>query len=94
MTRKDIEAEYKVVNGIIVSPGKFEGEPVFAPWFYEGFLEGTADEDDDGTLYWLLDEGDRREFPILRNCQHVYMDIDDQGFVRCWAVDDKGIVRA
>lgn len=48
MTRKEIEAAYTVVNGIIRSPGKFEGEPVWAPYYWEAYLinHGTSETPD------------------------------------------------
>src|SRR5215211_4995867 len=50
MTRLDIESEYDVENGQITSPGKFEGEPVYTPYFWESYLNGFFDDDDDGVL--------------------------------------------
>lgn len=51
MTRGDIIATYNVdERGIIRSPGKFEGEQVFAPYFWEAYLDGGADEDDGNVL--------------------------------------------
>lgn len=42
--------DYKVVKGIIVSPGKFEGEPYWMPTIYDMVLSGMADESmHDGT---------------------------------------------
>ena len=43
MTRAEIEAQYKCHDGIIVSPGKFEGEPIFAPALYDLMCEGFSD---------------------------------------------------
>jgi hypothetical protein len=49
MTRVDIEMDYKVVNGRIRNPGKFEGEMLYVPYFWEAYLNGCADSDNRGT---------------------------------------------
>jgi hypothetical protein len=41
--RKEIESDYKIKSGIIQSPGKFEGEPVYIPYFFELILKGMQD---------------------------------------------------
>lgn len=45
--------EYKVVNGIIKTPGKFEGEPYWMPTIWDMVLGGMADESlhDGSTAY-------------------------------------------
>lgn len=86
--REEIEREYKVVNGIIESPGKFEGEPVYAPYFWGLYLNGMADYDESpgGALagevsgFDLTDE-DRERFPELEGFERVELWTDDQGFV-------------
>lgn len=36
MTRKEIAETYKVdERGVIRSPGKFEGEPIYVPYFWD-----------------------------------------------------------
>lgn len=40
--------DYTVRGGVITSPGKFEGEPLYVPYYYGIGLEGFADES--GTL--------------------------------------------
>ena len=77
---------------VIRSPGKFEGEPVFAPYFYDLMLNGCADD----TLYddrrypgigavdvFDVTSLDQERFPSLRGVEHVYLYTDDQGFVHC-----------
>jgi len=72
MDRKEIEKDYRVVDGIIHHPGKFEGEPVWAPHFYEAFSEGWGDEyifgyDGNTTVHSIitLSPTDREQFPEL-----------------------------
>jgi hypothetical protein len=74
MTRQECE---EAVN----RPGKFEHEAVYIPYFYEVFLDGFADEDDDGTLVFKVDDNDRTLFPELQGVSHVRMIIRDDGFV-------------
>lgn len=82
MTREEIEKEYKVENGIIRSPGKFEGEPVYAPYFWSMFLDGMADEDDSRILWFDVQEDDIEQFPELKMYKQVGLWEDEQGFVR------------
>lgn len=77
MTREQILKDYKVdANGIIRSLGKFEGEMLYAPYFYDVLLDGHGDYvyDQDGDdeaegdlIYVRLDilPEDRAEFPEL-----------------------------
>ena len=72
MKRSEIEQSYKVVNGRIRSPGKFEGEPVWVPHFYDAILDGAASEEgggsDTGVLAWSIlrvTDEDKAEFPEL-----------------------------
>ena len=37
--------DYESRDGIITSPGKFEGEPVWVPQMWDECLEGGSDED-------------------------------------------------
>lgn len=92
MTRADIERDYRVVSGRITSPGKFEGEPVFAPFFYEQALEGfgLVDSDvglshfrDDSSCRLSIFEADRASFPELGTARWVIVREDEDGFVHC-----------
>lgn len=44
ISRTEIMARYTVVNGIIQSPGKFEGLPIYAPYFHAQSLDGIFDD--------------------------------------------------
>ena len=72
---------YEVRDGRIVSPGKFEGEPVWAPYFYEALLDGGADEDDGEVSTFEVTDDDRAEHPTLRGVIRVRMWVRDDGFV-------------
>lgn len=76
MTREEIERSYVTRNGIIKSPGKFEGEPVWAPYLYDLWMEGCPDKQggnqEEGTNAWaayVVDDAMRAEFPTLGACQ-------------------------
>lgn len=76
MTRQEILAQYLVENGIITSPGKFEREPIYAPYFYELWLDNGADNEP-----IAVEDEDRREFPELEDIAEVRVSEDDDGFV-------------
>ena len=44
MTRAELEGTYKVQGNRIVSPGKFESENIWAPYFWDAAMEGGAEE--------------------------------------------------
>lgn len=86
MTRQDIMTEYNVdANGIIHSPGKFEGEMVYAPYFWDAFLNGMADEDNGKVLTFNITDEDREQFPELADVRAIDLINTDQGFVYCTA---------
>lgn len=44
MNREEILKDYTVnAQGVITSPGKFEGEMLYAPYFYDMLLNGDGD---------------------------------------------------
>lgn len=94
MTREEILKEYTVDEaGCITTPGKFEGEMLYAPYFYEAVMDGCGEDvyDQDGEeyeesslLYTRLDihPEDRTEFPELDpTTTEVLVYPSDQGFV-------------
>jgi hypothetical protein len=88
MMRNQIMSEYTVVDGIIRDPGKFESEPLFAPYFYEAMFDGCGEElafMEDGcgesAVLLRIDPEDRSEFPELGAALYVLISESDQGFV-------------
>lgn len=80
--------DYEERDGIIVSPGKFEGQCRYMPDMYQRYLEGFCD--DDGTVVTVdITLQDRETYPELaaknrrgtfkRNV--VKFVVTDQGFV-------------
>ena len=81
MTRQEILDRYTLRDGIIVSPGKFEGEMLYVPYFWEQYIDGGADEDDGDIISFTVTEDDVREFPELEGTSVVRLVVNDQGFV-------------
>lgn len=82
LTRKDIQEQYDVdPNGVIRTPGKFEGEMLYAPYFYAWLIEGFADEDDGTTARFDVTMDDILLFPELTGVASVSLFVDDNGFV-------------
>ncbi len=83
MTRAQIEAEYQHTHGVIRSPGKFESEPVYAPYFWEWQGNGaeTLYDGDRPVDVFLVDGEVRASFPELAEVHAVLLWEDDQGFV-------------
>ncbi len=84
MTREEIEAEYKVENGVIRSPGKFESEPVYTPYFYSVLLEGDfGDSEIDFSglpiSVYVVSEDERRHFPELKEVYAVALGENEIG---------------
>ncbi len=84
MTRQQILDEYDVdANGIIRDPGKFEGEMLYVPYFWDAFLNGMADEDEGEVLTFEVDDTDREQFPELAGIITIDLIETGDGFVVC-----------
>ena len=81
MTRHEIETEYRTAAGRIVSPGMFEGEHIYVPYFWEAYLNGCADRDDGRVLGFDVTAEDKKEFPELKRRRTVRLMQRDDGFV-------------
>jgi hypothetical protein len=89
--RSRVEAlEYANDGERITQPGKFEGEPVFAPHYWDIALQGFADEDR-GTSYTFKFKNGDRDFAVwpelkkwLGRKRTLRLFEDSQGFVRCF----------
>ena len=76
---------YDVRDGIIRSPGKFEGEPEYAPYLWDLVLQGFADEDDGSVAVFLVSDEDRKRFPGLKGISKVTLRETADGFVQTHA---------
>jgi len=84
MTRQEVLSQYKVDDhGIIRDPGKFEGEQLYVPYFWDAFMNGGADEDDGEVMSFDVGDEDRKEFPELVGVARVQLQESDTGFVYC-----------
>ena len=83
MTREEILKQYNINgDGVIVSPGKFEGEMLYMPHFWEAYLNGESNTLQDGSLSSPIESGEREMFPELGKRKRVVrFNIDDKGFV-------------
>lgn len=77
-------------NGRITQPGKFEGEPIFAPYYYGIGLEGFADSDD-GKAYGFRFKNSDVDFVLwpelkkwLGRKRSLRIVEDSQGFIHCY----------
>jgi len=69
-----------IQGGIIRSPGKFETEMHYIPYFWDQFLNGYGT--DRGTwAEFALDTTDRILFPELRDVNYLYLSENNDGFV-------------
>lgn len=84
--------EYKNDGVRITAPGKFEGEPVFAPHYWGLALQGFADSDDGNAFGFRFKRGELANpetafGPELKRWlgrkTSFKMIEDSQGFVRC-----------
>lgn len=84
MDRNDITRDYDVdASGRIRSPGKFGGEMLYVPFYWDAHLNGFADRDDGRVLGFDITSEDRAMFPELgRRRRTVRLYEDSQGFVR------------
>ena len=82
MKRSEVLREYDVDrSGRIKSPGKFEGEMIYVPVFWNAGLEGFADDDDGSVYEFRITADDRREYPELGKKKKLRLAESEQGFV-------------
>jgi len=84
MKRHEIEDLFRIEDGIIRSPGEFQGQALYLPHFWDRFMDGGADEDvDDSDLVsCTVTVEDAMEFPELNVGQVVRFYEDDRGCIR------------
>ena len=67
---------------VITSPGKFEDEMYYLPFFYDLYLQGdntgTTQED---VIYFHLTEDDKKQFPELEDENYLWFYHSEQGFI-------------
>ena len=83
--------EYENDGSRITAAGKFEGEPVFAPYFWGLALDGCADFEDGRTSGFRFNFSNNQaladEWPTLKpwlgRSRTLRLHEDEQGFVHC-----------
>ena len=99
MTPQETRKAYRHdATGRITQPGKFEGEPIFAPYFWNLALEGIADRDNGHSFVFRFaftgsgasSQADRellKDFPELKRWlgrkRALMLAEDSYGFVHC-----------
>lgn len=84
MTRHEIKSTFQIDNtGRIRDLGKFEREPLYAPYFWDAGLNGGMDEDENNVWFFILHDEDRLEFPELAEAYAVSVEESESGFVFC-----------
>ena len=82
MDRQYILSTFRVDRqGIIRSPGRFEGERLYVPYFWDAYLQGLADRDDGRVVTFSITDQDRQEFPELKGKRSIKFYQRDDGFV-------------
>ena len=66
---------------LVSTMGKFEGAPSYVPYFWDVYLDGSADRDNDGILGFDIQKEDKEIFPELLKRRTVKLRETDQGFV-------------
>ena len=81
--REQYERQYPtyLATSIIVGPGKFEGERIYVPYFYDQWGNGCASEDFGNIAFFVIDEGERITFPELDGLYGIALEESEQGFV-------------
>ena len=87
MNRDEILKQFKTnERGGIADPGKFEGEMLYVPYFYDKGMEGMADEDiqiAEGESAWIftLTPEDHELVPELGEATELAIRNDSNGFI-------------
>lgn len=92
--------QFTTKDGIIQDLGKFEGEPIWVPYFYDLFAAGEGEdvysedaewsEDGDSpepeSTMFIVDHDESAKFDIPCGAK-VHIRLDGQGFVTGWIED-------
>ena len=82
VTRAEVLKHFEVEKGRITTPGRFEGERLYIPYFWERALDGWQDvEEDDGTAVFFIMPEDCEEFPELKSKTEVRVIQREDGFI-------------
>jgi hypothetical protein len=65
----------------VQGPGKFQGQAVYVPFFWDAYLNGFADRDDGHVLGFDVSAEDKALFPELKRRRTVRLVETESGFV-------------
>lgn len=69
-------------KALISGPGKFEGEPIYSPYYYDLILDGGSDEvNAGGGDVLIVTDRDRVLFPELEGIKKLVQYTDRNGFI-------------
>jgi len=95
--RQQLIRDFTSASGRITSPGRFENEPLWTPYFYYLALEGRGEDNSDlvtaGAACWTIPilDIDRTIFPELAaNAASVEVFISALGFIYGTQLDAEG----
>jgi len=85
-TKEDIRKECEEA---VSRPGKFEGEHIYTPYFYDVILNGEREILEENITTIEIEPEDREIFPeIPSDATRIILAESEQGFVHCETVDD------
>jgi hypothetical protein len=76
-----VQKDYEVVNGRITSPGKFAGEALYVPYFWDCYLKGQAKADADGVVRFAITSEERKAYPELGGKRVIGLRERDDGSI-------------
>lgn len=97
MTREEILSTYEIDEHLVIqSPGKFECEAAWTPYFWNCVLEGVSDALDyeDGEKIDIIDvdDADRAIWPEIEpGIVAAALTVSDTGFVSCALLTASGL---
>lgn len=70
-------------RGMICEPGRFKNQPIYAPYFWNAYLDGTYDDEhwERGVheIAFTITDDDRGDYPELAGATTLYMWEDRDG---------------
>jgi len=102
--KRDIHRDYQIVDGIIKTPGKFEGEMEYVPYYWNLLLNGCSDEEyiHPSGLWWRegvvfcrfdIDQDERKVWGDILGSDHIWLSESDDGFVCEGKYDISGLLK-
>ena len=74
-------------SDVINTPGKFEGECIYVPFYYDSWGNGCASEEFGNVAFFAIMPDERKAFPELGSAYGLALEESEQGFVNCTVYD-------